>query len=139
MGVSLQVPGLKILKLYVTFQYGWGRRFFKDIIYLLLERGEGKDKEGEKHQCVVTSRMPPTEDLARNPGMCPDWDSKERPFGSQAGTQSTEPQQPGWGTRSLETTQKICPNHIYANQSLMGHFTYFYLHVEVICFFRKCM
>ena len=38
---------------------------------------------------------PPTGDLARNPGMCPDWDSNWSPFGSQAGVQSTEPQQPG--------------------------------------------
>ena len=29
--------------------------FFKDFIYLFLERGEGKEKEGEKHQCVVAS------------------------------------------------------------------------------------
>ena len=44
--------------------------FFKDFIYLFLERGEGREKEGEKHQCVVASHAPPTRDLARNPGMC---------------------------------------------------------------------
>ena len=27
--------------------------FLKDLIYLSLERGEGKEKEGEKHQCAV--------------------------------------------------------------------------------------
>ena len=48
-----------------------------------------------KHQCVVASRVPPTGDLAFNPGMCPDWESNWQPFGSQAGAQSTEPQQPG--------------------------------------------
>ena len=53
------------------------------------------EREGEKHQCVVASRTPPTGDLARNPGMCPDWESNRRPFGSQSGTQSTEPHQPG--------------------------------------------
>ena len=26
--------------------------FFKDFIYLPLERREGREKEGEKHQCV---------------------------------------------------------------------------------------
>ena len=26
---------------------------------------------------------------------CADWESNEQPFGSQAGTQSTEPHQPG--------------------------------------------
>ena len=34
-------------------------------------------------------------DLTYNPGMCPEWDSNPPPFGSQAGTQSTEPHQPG--------------------------------------------
>ena len=32
--------------------------------------------------------------LARNPGMCPDWESNWRPFNFQASTQSTEPYQP---------------------------------------------
>ena len=32
------------------------------------------EKEGDKHPCVVASRMPPTGDLACNPGMCPDWE-----------------------------------------------------------------
>ena len=56
---------------------------------------EGKEKEGEKYQCVVASHVPPTTDLARNPGMCPSWESNQWPFGSQAGTPSTEPHQPG--------------------------------------------
>ena len=41
------------------------------------------------------SRTPPTGDLARNPGMCPDCESSKRPFGSQANTQSTKPHYPG--------------------------------------------
>ena len=64
-------------------------------IYLFLERGEGREKEEEKHQCVVPSPVPPTGDLAWNPGMCPDWELNLWPFGSQADTQSTEPHQPG--------------------------------------------
>ena len=36
-----------------------------------------------------------TGDLACKPGMCPDWESNWRLFGSQASTQSTEPHQPG--------------------------------------------
>ena len=28
-------------------------------------------RDGEKHQCVAPSYMPPTGDLAHNPGMCP--------------------------------------------------------------------
>ena len=30
---------------------------------MFLERGEEREKEGEKHQCVVASRVPPTGDL----------------------------------------------------------------------------
>ena len=37
----------------------------------------------------------PTGDLAHNPGMCPDWELNQRPFGSHAVAQSTEPHQPG--------------------------------------------
>ena len=46
--------------------------FLKDFIYLFLERGWEDNREGEKHQCVVTSHAPPTGDLVCNPGMCPD-------------------------------------------------------------------
>ena len=71
--------------------------FLKGFIYLILERGEGRREGNErgKQQCVVASHMSPTGDLARNPDMCPDWEFNQRPFGSQAGTQSTEPHQPG--------------------------------------------
>ena len=56
-------------------------------------RREG-ERGGEKHQCVVASHVPPTRDLAHNPGMCPDWESNQQPFDFQACTQSTEPHQP---------------------------------------------
>ena len=49
--------------------------------------------EGERHQCVVACRTSPTGDLAHKPGMCPDWESNQRPFGLQPGAQSTEPGQ----------------------------------------------
>ena len=58
------------------------------------EWGKGR-RERVKHQCVVASHMPPVGDLAWNPGMCSDLDSHWQPFGSQAGTQSTKPYQPG--------------------------------------------
>ena len=32
---------------------------------------------------MVAFYVAPTEDLARNPGMCPDWESNPQPFGSQ--------------------------------------------------------
>ena len=69
--------------------------FFKDFIYLFLERGVRREREGEEHQHVIASCMPHTGDLAQNPGICPDREWNQRPFGSQAGTQSTEPHQPG--------------------------------------------
>ena len=69
--------------------------FYKDFIYLFLERGRKGEREGEKHQRVVASQEPRTEGLAGDPGMCPDWESNWRPFGSQASAQSTEPHQPG--------------------------------------------
>ena len=61
--------------------------------YLFLDRR--REGEGKKHQCVVASCTPPTGHLACNPGMCPDWELNQQPSGSQAGTQSTEPHQPG--------------------------------------------
>ena len=72
------------------------------FIYLFRERGREGEREGEKHRCVVASHWSgninhaaPTGDLACNPGMCPDWESNQRPFGLQAGIQSTELRQPG--------------------------------------------
>ena len=71
--------------------------FFFVRFYLSIareRRREGGKKR--KHICVVASHMPPTGDLAHNLGMCPDRESNQQPFALQAGTQSTEPQQPGY-------------------------------------------
>ena len=68
--------------------------FLKDFIYFIFrQKGKEGEREGEKHQCVVVSCAPPTGDLACS--MCPDWGSNQQPLGLQAGTQSTEPHQPG--------------------------------------------
>ena len=58
-----------------NYFYTW---LFK-IIYLVSfrERGREGEREAKKHQCVVTSHVPPTGDLACNPGMCPDWESNQ--------------------------------------------------------------
>ena len=45
--------------------------------------------------CVVASHMPPTGDLVRKPGICPDWEPNQRAFGLQAPAQSAELHQPG--------------------------------------------
>ena len=77
----------------------WDINYFKLIIfkrfYLLLGRGEGR--EGQKHQCAwLPLTHPFTGDPPGNTGMCPDWESNQRSFNLQAGTQSTEPHQPGY-------------------------------------------
>ena len=52
--------------------------FLKDFIYLFLDRGDGREREGEKHhQCVVASRGTSTGDLTYIPGVCPDWESNQ--------------------------------------------------------------
>ena len=70
--------------------------FYLFIFKILFREGEGREKKGEKHQCVVVSCMPPTGDLACNTGMCPglalDW---WLPFGLWDNAQPTEPHQSG--------------------------------------------
>ena len=76
--------------------------FFLKILFIFIFReGRKGEREGGKHQCVVVSHTPPTGDLACNPGMCPDWESNQGPFGLQAGTQSIEPHQPGLKKKEL--------------------------------------
>ena len=68
------------------------KRFY---LFIFREIGREGKREGEKHQCVGASHMPPTRDQARNPGVCPDQDLNWWPFGLQDSTQPTEPHQPG--------------------------------------------
>ena len=51
--------------------------------------------EGEKHQCVVASHASLLGTWPATRACALDWESNWQPFGSQAGTQSTEPYQPG--------------------------------------------
>ena len=81
----------------VWLSYNFGLVFFFLRFYLFVGRGEGRETKvdvQEKHLSVAP-RTHPTENLACNPGMCPDWESNWWPFSLQAGAQSTEPQQPG--------------------------------------------
>ena len=67
--------------------------FFKDFIYLFLEREEGKEKETYQS---VASYASPTGYLAQKPGMGPDLESNWQPFSPRGSAQTTEPQQSGW-------------------------------------------
>ena len=53
------------------------------ISFNFRERGREGEREGEKYQCVVASGMASTGDLARNPGVFPDWESNWQLFASQ--------------------------------------------------------
>ena len=45
------------------------------LIYLFSERGREGEREGEKHQCVVASHMPPTGAWPVTPACALDWES----------------------------------------------------------------
>ena len=66
----------------------YGMFFFFLRFYLFIFKTEGKEgrKRGrETSMCGFLWRAPYW-DLASNPGMCPDWEWIQWPFGSQAGT-----------------------------------------------------
>ena len=46
--------------------------FILKILFIFRERGRVGEREGEKHQSVLASRVPPTGNLACNSGMCAD-------------------------------------------------------------------
>ena len=86
----------------VASQYWPSYDFFKDFIYLFLERGEGREKERERNINVrekhpsVTSRMRPTWDQTRNLGVSPNWESHWWPSSLWNSAQPTEPRQSGF-------------------------------------------
>ena len=92
----------------------------KKILFIFREAREG-EREGEKHQSMVASHAPHTGDLACIPGMCPDWELNQRPFGSQAHTQSTELHQPRqffFFLRKLPHTWQTCITDLFLKQLL---------------------
>ena len=48
--------------------------FFLKILFIFRQKGRERERVEEKHQCVVASSTPSTEDLAHNPGVCSDWE-----------------------------------------------------------------
>ena len=74
----------------------YGIFIFLKILFIL-DRGEGREKEGEKPMCGWLLCAPYWGlVLARYWGMCPNWESNQPPFSSQASTQSAEPHQSEW-------------------------------------------
>ena len=73
---------------------------FKDFIYLLLERGKGRERNINMQETreLVVSCLPPAGNPAHNPGMCPEWESNWWLLGSQDSPKSTEPHQLGHQT-----------------------------------------
>ena len=104
-------PDFRLLKHpFDFFKFGFFKAlslsFFKKFIYFRERRREG-ERDGEKHQCVVASHMPPTGDLAHNSGMCPDSELNHGPLGYAARTQSTKLQQPGQGNLLRRDRDKV--------------------------------
>ena len=72
-----------------NYKNNWCKLFyfiFLRFYFFIFREGKGKRKRG-KYQCVVASHMPPTGDLACNPGMCPRLGIEPSTFDSKAGTQ----------------------------------------------------
>ena len=93
---NLNINNIYVIFKWVLFDY---LPFFKKR--LLTFRGEGRENERKRNITVweihwlADSCTPPSWDPACNPGMWPDWELDWRPFHLQAGTQPTEPHQPG--------------------------------------------
>ena len=69
--------------------------FFKIYLFIDIRGGRKRGRETSICCCLTCT---PTGDLAHNPGLCPDWESNWRTFGSQARAQSPESNQPGQNT-----------------------------------------
>ena len=65
-----------LLSPFISFCFLWINCVFFKRVYLFIfgEKGREGEREGEKHQCVVASHAPCAGDVARNPGMCPEWE-----------------------------------------------------------------
>ena len=76
---------------YAIYTYTICHLYMKKRFYLSIFRARGKEGERERN-INVWLPLPRSlnGDLACNPGMCPDWQSSQRPFASQAWAQPTE-------------------------------------------------
>ena len=125
-------------KLKVHGKSAWNKSLsaiFKKILFIFRERGRERERDGEKHQCVVAFHTPPTGDLVHNPGMCPDWESNQWPCALQSGAQSTEPHQSGISV--LFFSNSICSLCVsvphFGNYHNVSNFFITVIFVMVIC------
>ena len=85
-------------------------KLFKRFLFSFFQREEkGRRKRGRQTSmcgCLSCAAPHHPPDLAWNPGMYPDWETNHWPFGSQAGTQSTETHQSGQEIKTF-VPQKI--------------------------------
>ena len=88
--------------------------FYKKILWVFLERGEGREKERESN----IDWLSPTGDLAYQPGMCPDWKWNHQPFNAQASAQSTEPHQPGLFSVLIWERQASFPYSLFLGENV---------------------
>ena len=69
------------------------KRFY---VCIFRERGREGESQGEKHPRSRDTSIGCLSHVPHwGPGLCPDWELNQQPFGSQACTRSTEPHQPG--------------------------------------------
>ena len=74
-------PKMQLMKNLIFWQF----LFLKKVFYLFIFRQRGRERERERNINVLLLLSHPTVgNLARNPGMYPDWELNWCPFGSQA-------------------------------------------------------
>ena len=75
--MAKKILGLLFYVLFLDLFHPVGLFFFFKILFIFRERGREGEREGEKHLCERETSShcllhTPTQDLACNPGMCPD-------------------------------------------------------------------
>ena len=95
--------------------------FLKEFIYLIfLERGREREWEGENHQWVAASHVPPIGDLACSPAMCSRLGIELVNPWFTGQCSATEPHQPGqtpWFFTPLALSHKMMTFFSYRTKS----------------------
>ena len=96
--------------------------------------GEG-ERMRDKHWSVA-SCTPPKGDLTRNPGMCPDWEGSQWPFGLLSSSRSTEPHQPGLDLWFLLSAFRSFQQTSFVHILLCWHLSFFFSNCKWHCIFN---